>query len=254
MPHRFFVPANWITPPTVTLADDLARQIRLVLRLRPGDEIVALDNSGAEFTVTLTEVGRTVQGQITGRRPTRAEPGLRLTLYQGTLKADKFEWVLQKGTELGVARFVPTLCQRSVVRDRTALAKKESRWAQIIREAAEQSGRGRLPELAPPHSLAEALAAAASHQLTLMPWEEAGQPPLKQVLAGHNPADIGLFIGPEGGFAPAEAEQARAAGAVPVSLGPRILRAETAALAACAVLLYHFDEWDNRDQESGVRS
>lgn len=244
MPHRFFVPPAWITPPTVTLGNDIARQVRTVLRMRPGDEIIVSDNSGAEFAVSLTEVGKIVQGQITAQHLSQAEPTVRLTLYQGTLKAQRFEWVLQKGTELGVMRFVPTICQRSVVRQQAALVKKQARWEQIIREAAEQSGRGRLPELTSPQSLTEALADVPSHELVLMPWEEAGQTSLKRALSDQRPANIGLFIGPEGGFTPQEARQAQAAGAALVTLGPRILRAETAGLAVCAALLFHLDQWE----------
>ncbi len=244
MTHRFFVATNCITPPTVTLTGDTARQITAVLRLQPGSNIVVLDNSGDELAVTLSEVGKTVRGQITARQPCLAEPARLLTLYQGTLKAQKFEWVLQKGVELGVARFVPTICQRSIVRDRAALAAKQSRWEQIIQEAAEQSGRGRLPELSPPHSLAEALAAAGPHALRLIPWEEAVQPSLAQALAAAEPGgSVGVFIGPEGGFAPEEIRQAQLAGVTPVTLGRRILRSETAGLAVVAAIMFYIGEW-----------
>jgi 16S rRNA (uracil1498-N3)-methyltransferase len=245
VPHRFFVSANCITPPTVTLTGDTARQINTVLRMQPGDEIIVLDNSGQAFNVTLTGVSkRDVTGEITGQRRAPAEPALHLTLYQGTLKAQKFEWVLQKGTELGVARFVPTICRRSVVRDESRLAGKQTRWQQIIREAAEQSGRGRLPQLASAQSLAQALREARSLDLALMPWEEMQQSSLKQALAAQNLTNIGLFIGPEGGFCAEEAEQAKQAGAALVTLGPRILRAETAGLAACAAVFYQLGDWD----------
>lgn len=244
MPHRFFIPPNWINPPNVTLQSDTARQIRTVLRMRPGDEIIVLDNSGSEWRVTLTEIGkRSVLGQIVNRQPARGEPSVQLTLYQGTLKGQKFEWLLQKGTELGVTTFVPTICQRSVVRDKAALAKKTSRWQQIIREAAEQSGRGKLPVLEPALPLADALRHAQPHALIIMPWEEAAQATLKSVLQKNRADNLALFIGPEGGFAPQEAQQAQQAGAHLVRLGPRILRAETAGLAACAAILYELEEW-----------
>jgi 16S rRNA (uracil1498-N3)-methyltransferase len=215
-----------------------------VLRLRPGDEIVVLDNSGLEWQVSLTEVTRNrVQGQIMAQRLCPGEPGLHLTLYQGTLKGQKFEWVLQKGTELGVSNFAPTICQRSVVRDQKAVAKKEDRWQQIIREAAEQSGRGKLPRLEPALSLADALSQAQANELVLMPWEETTEPTLKQILAGTQVDRIALFIGPEGGFTRDEANQARATGAKLITLGPRILRAETAGIAVCAAILYEMNEW-----------
>jgi 16S rRNA (uracil1498-N3)-methyltransferase len=244
MPHRFFIAPNCITPPTVTLPDDVARQIRAVLRMRPGDEFVALDDSGQEYRVKLTHVDKkNVQGQIIAQQPAPGEPRVRLTLYQGTLKAQKFEWVLQKGSELGVSRFVPTICRRSVVRDPAALTKKQSRWAQIIREAAEQSERGKLPELADALPFEAALAEARRSVLALLPWEAAHGGSLKTALAGDAPASVALFIGPEGGFAPEEAAAAEAAGVRVISLGPRILRAETAGLAACAAIMHQLDEW-----------
>ena len=169
MTHRFFIPPNWIEPPTVHLHGQTARQIKTVLRMRPGDEIIVLDNSGTEWQVRLTEVGQdAVRGQLISQQSARAEPSLHLTLYQGTLKAQKFEWVLQKGTELGVSCFVPTICQRSVTHNIDALAKKQERWQRIIREAAEQSGRGLLPRLEPSMTLAEAVQYAGSNSLILM--------------------------------------------------------------------------------------
>ncbi len=246
MPHRFFIPPNWITPPDVTLQGEVARQIKTVLRMQPGDEIVVLDNTGSEWQVQLTRVGqREARAQVIEQRPATGEPNVRLTLYQGTLKGQKFEWVLQKGTELGVAAFVPTLCRRSVVRSPEVLLKKYSRWRQIIREAAEQSGRGKLPQLAQPVTLANAIARTQAADLVIMPWEEAGDGSLKKIL-GQAPAhDIALFIGPEGGFAPEEAAEAKQAGAKLVTLGRRILRAETAGLAACAAIFFALSEWES---------
>lgn len=245
MPHRFFIPSDWLTPTTVSLHDEIARQIRTVLRMQPGDEIIVLDNSGAEWQVKLTDIGQVKsQGQIIGRRPAQGEPALQLTLYQGALKAQKFEWVLQKGTELGVSRFTPTLCHRSIANDSHALVKKYPRWQRIIQEAAEQSRRGRLPDLAPPLPLDEAIRQAKTqHTLLVMPWEAATDASLKAVLTAKPADSIATFIGPEGGFTEAEAATARQAGAHLITLGPRILRAETAGVVICAAILYELGEW-----------
>jgi 16S rRNA (uracil1498-N3)-methyltransferase len=243
MAHRFFIPPYWLTPPTVQLRDNVARQIKTVLRLQPGDEIVVLDNSGQEWQVSLTKVGpHEVQGQIVVQRPALGEAQTQLTLYQGMLKGQKFEWVLQKGTELGVSRFTPTLCRRSVVQ--RVEAGKYPRWQHIIQEAAEQSRRGRLPELAQAMPLEAAIQHAQGNSLLLMPWEEATGQNLKTVLKKVDAQSIALFIGPEGGFTTAEASMFQAAGGHLVKLGPRILRAETAALAACAAILYELGDWD----------
>ncbi len=243
MPHRFFIPPDWLTPPRVTLSGDIARQLKTVLRLKPGDSIIVLDNSGLEWQVKLTRFDRAVvEGEITSQQASQGEPRVQLTLYQGTLKGQKFEWVLQKGTELGVSRFAPVICQRSVVADVAALAKKRERWQQIIREAAEQSRRGRLPQLEPALPLAEAVRQVGS-ALILMPWEEAAGPGLKAILTETKASAIAVFIGPEGGFTADEAALVRQAGGQVVKLGPRILRAETAGLAACAAILYEMNEW-----------
>jgi 16S rRNA (uracil1498-N3)-methyltransferase len=240
--HRFFVPSTWITPPTVQLQGQIARQVKTVLRMQAGDQLVVLDNSGMEWQIEITGLGKDgVDARLVKQQPARGEPDLRITVYQGTLKGQKFEWVLQKGTELGVARFVPTICERSVVNKVDALQQKYPRWQEIIREAAEQSRRGKLPELAPPVFLPEAVLQAGS--LLLMPWEEANGSTLKSVLAQAKVNNVAVFIGPEGGFTGSEAARVREAGGQLVSLGPRILRAETAGLAVCAAILYELGEW-----------
>ncbi len=246
MPHRFFIPPEWLTPPTVTLSGETARQIRTVLRMQAGAELVLLDNSGIEWQVRLTQIAKnSIEGQIIDRRPAAGEPATRITLYQGTLKGQKFEWVLQKGTELGLSRFVPTICHRSVVNKAGTIAKKRERWQRIIQEAAEQSGRGKLPPLTSALSFEAALSQARSEQnLLLMPWEAASESPLKKILRQQASRNLALFIGPEGGFTTEEASLAAEAGAHLVKLGPRVLRAETAGLAVCAAILYELGEWD----------
>jgi 16S rRNA (uracil1498-N3)-methyltransferase len=218
--------------------------------MQPGDLIVVLNNSGRAWRVKLTEVGKTAAlGKIVGQEQVQSEPELHLTLYQGTLKAQKFEWVLQKGTELGVSRFVPLICHRSVVRENTALAKKEDRWQRIIREAAEQAGRGKLPHLAPAIPFDQAVRHTCAAPLRLMLWEEAAGPGLKTALRGVTANRVALFIGPEGGFTPEEAAAAQQAGFHVVKLGPRILRAETAGLAAAAAIMYELGEWDSNQSK-----
>ncbi len=244
MTHRFFIPAQCIKPPTVYIAGDTAQQIKSVLRMQPDDELIVLDNSGTEWQVRLTQINKdNISGQIINQQTGQGEPKLYLTLFQGTLKAKKFEWVLQKGTELGVSCFVPTICQRSIVRKAQVLVKKQTRWQHIIQEAAEQSGRSKLPRLEAAMSLAEALKHSPPSQLKLIPWEEATETSLKTAL-NTSPIDtIALFIGPEGGFTSAEADLAHQNGGQLIKLGPRILRAETAGLATTAAILYELNEW-----------
>lgn len=237
--YRFFVPPESFSGDHVRVDDaDLARQIARVLRLGPGDRVLLLDGLGAAYAVELTELGReALAGRVIRREPA-GEPALDLSLYLALLRPERFEWAIQKGTELGVRRFVPVQFARSLPADRTD-AKKIARWRRIIREAAEQSCRGRLPELGEPIDFAAACAAAAAADLALILWE--GQaPPLRELLRrpGPPPASIAVLSGPEGGIAEQELTAASTRGIMPVSLGPQILRAETAPIAAAAAISY----------------
>ncbi|MFN8466833.1 MAG: 16S rRNA (uracil(1498)-N(3))-methyltransferase [Caldilineaceae bacterium] len=234
--QRFFVPGPLAVGATVQI-DALAQQLGQVLRMQAGGEIVLLDGSGQEYHSRIAHLDRrTAAAEILAAAPCRAEPQSHLTLYQCSLKQDKFEWVLQKGTELGASRFVPVISERSVVRPAEALLGKYGRWQAIVREAAEQCGRARVPEIAPPCSWQEAVTGA--NGLRLLPWEGTQEEPtLHAVLQKElpNQENISILIGPEGGISAPEAHLASAQGWQIVSLGPRILRAETAALAAIAL-------------------
>lgn len=239
--HRFFLidsPIHATQPVDLT---PLAYQLTKVLRLATGTEIIVLDNGGNEYDVRITVLqAKYARGEVLATRRNQAEPIQPLVLYQCSLKADKFEWVLQKGTELGVTTFVPVISQRSIVRPAAALLKKYARWQTIVREAAEQCGRGRIPQLSDPLEWEAAVEAAEG--LRLLPWEEAADAapslhglPVQSLI--QNAPSVSLLIGPEGGISPDEAGAAQAAGWQAVSLGPRILRAETAALASVVLVV-----------------
>ncbi len=244
--HRFFLAPNEIAEDRVLFPAPAARQIARVLRMSTGDTVTALDNSGWEYTVELTQVGpRSARGSITERRRGKAEPAMHLTMYQAALKTDKFEWALQKGTELGVSRFVPIVTRRTIRRDAGASANRQDRWHRIIREAAEQSGRSKLPELSPPTGLEEALRSAP--QPAVMAWEREAAFSLDAALdrlrdLARSRASISTFVGPEGGFDPDEVDLAVSCGVSTISLGRRILRAETAAVALVSAIMYEFGE------------
>ncbi|MGB0386643.1 MAG: 16S rRNA (uracil(1498)-N(3))-methyltransferase [Ardenticatenaceae bacterium] len=253
--HRFFISSEQIKGNEVFFPSDLAHQMTRVLRLREADRVVVLDNRGVEYEVGLhTLTKRSVQGTICETRAVDTEPRTHLTLYMALLKGKKLDWVLQKGTELGVSRFVPFLSHRSVVGSLKSLGKtKVERWRRIVREAAEQSHRGRLPEVLPPQSFEAALdQARASGALSLIAWEVAGGKSLKQALNREQPSHstpprrINLFIGPEGGFQEEEIITAQKHRVLPITLGSRILRAETAALAATTAVLYELGEWERK--------
>jgi 16S rRNA (uracil1498-N3)-methyltransferase len=214
--------------------------VERVLRLRPGGRITLLDDSGLEYVAKLGEVeGGQVRGRILSAAPAEGEPRLQIALFQALLKARSLEAILQRCTEVGVSRFVPIVSGRCVAR-RVSPARL-ARWRRIIREAAEQSQRGRLPEIRSPIPLEEALRTMDGEALSLIPWEGGGES-LASALGGARPQRVNLFIGPEGGFAEREIELARAHGLIPITLGPRILRAETASLVAATAILYHMGE------------
>lgn len=245
--QRFFLTEQPILiGQSINLAE-IHHQLQTVLRLQAGDSLVLLDGQCHAFQAELSLLTRKEAiGRVLAEVSCPPEPTVQLTLYQATLKADKFEWVLQKGTELGVARFVPVISQRSIVRPAAAVLKKYERWQAIIREAAEQCGRGRLPELLPPLDWSAALADAQG--IRLLPWEEQHTTTytIKTALtlpAHHDkPKSLSLLVGPEGGIAQEEAAAAQSQGWQLVSLGPRILRAETAALTSIVLAMAYLTE------------
>lgn len=234
--HRFFIDPQFITETAVSFPPQQAHQLCTVLRMAVGDGVVVLDNAGQAYDVTLTHVDRRqVLGEITAQYVATGEPATYLTLYLALLKRDNFEWVLQKGTEIGITRFVPLLTARTVVT--AAKAGKQERWQRILAEAAEQCRRGRVPELTPPIALTDAVVTRDA-AVALMPWEEAiNDVGITAVLPQPSPVSVALFIGPEGGFAQEEVEYGRSHGLIPVTLGSRILRAETAAIVAATLVL-----------------
>jgi 16S rRNA (uracil1498-N3)-methyltransferase len=250
--HRFFIPSDWIQGNSVTITGPQAHQMARVLRLRPGQEVIILDNSGWEIEVRLVTVERqAVTGEVLHRRLAGGEPRTKISLYQGVLKSSHFEFVLQKGTELGVVEFIPLIAERCVVSDLTAVENKRPRWERIIQEAAEQARRGRKPVLRSAVLFPQACERARqAGGLALIPWEEEGRANLRDLLRtpppGHQrrwpPFTIHLFIGPEGGFTRDEVALARQYGLAPLTLGRRILRAETAGLATAAAVLYELGD------------
>jgi 16S rRNA (uracil1498-N3)-methyltransferase len=231
--QRFFVPPP--IGPTVDLSAEQARQLATVIRARPGDHVVVLDGEGQEYEVELTTVRKDVAtGRVIDQRPGRGEPRTRVVLYQSLLKGDKLDWVVQKAVEVGVSEIVPVLTTRCVADDLSP--SRRARLQRIAQEAAEQSGRARVPAIGELQTLGQAIAGLRIPGA--IPWEGERHHLLGSVLASIRQAggrEIAVFVGPEGGYEPAEVDRARSAGVQPVSLGERILRAETAAIVAVAL-------------------
>ena len=279
--HRFFiapellanidVPSENVVAPlvgarvaaTISLPKDLAHQIRDVLHLAIDEQLLLLDNTGDEILATVAESNKSlVRVQLLDHHKGKSESPIRIILCQGLLKSARFEWILEKGTELGVSVFSPILFRRSMAGLEEAGPTKIQRWQRIIQEATEQCGRSRLPQLLPIRPLLHALNEIPPGVLALIPWEEEHNYSLHSALTAFRqtlqtqsaqssvlhspespatPTTVFLFIGPEGGLTPEEIALAQRHKVQPVSLGSRILRAETAALAAIANVMYELE-------------
>lgn len=239
--HRFFVDPDQIRGDVVTISGPQARQIRTVLRLRAGDSISVLDGSGACHAARIGAVTRNeVIAGITGSVEMETEPSVRLTLAQALPKGDKIDLVVQKATELGASEIVVYTSERTVPEPAAEkIAHRLARWGSIAREAAEQSFRATIPAVTGIIDFPEMLRRAASYDHVLVAWEEERAHPLRNSLAGlSSGSQVAFIVGPEGGFSESEIRAAREAGATPVSLGRRMLRSETAAIAGCAIILH----------------
>lgn len=241
--HRFFAAGAAEAGRQVTLSAEESAHAARVLRLSAGATVEITDpDSGNRFLAQLTEVRpEAVVARLL--EPIAAnEPPVEITLYMGIPKADKLDFVVQKATELGAARVIPVRMERSVAKiDRKDAPKKAERLRRIASEAVKQCGRARTPEIAEAMDFVPAMQRFAVSEVAMMPWEDARGTRLKDVHAAHPDArEIAVWIGPEGGISSAEAEKLMAAGAVAVTLGPRILRTETAAVTAiaCAMQLW----------------
>lgn len=240
--HHFFLNSDSIRDGLVTFPENVSRQIRNVLRLKTkSDAVIVLDNSGWEYLVQLTgQKGQNVIGKITGKQLGRPEPTVGLRLCYSLTRREKMEIILQKTTEIGVTCFQPFISSRSLVQDRRQNSARQDRLTAIIREAAEQSMRAKLPVLQPVLDYEEMLRAAEDCAVRLIAWEGTAIvshvcPEMLSIGENLNP-EIALLIGPEGGFSSEEVALAEKHGFQQISLGTNILRMETACIAACAII------------------
>jgi 16S rRNA (uracil1498-N3)-methyltransferase len=241
---RVYVDAPVSAGNRLLLEGSAANHVTRVLRLRVGDALTLFNGCGGEFGARIDEIQKdTVMVSVAEHRPPDRESPLSLTLAQGISRGERMDWVIQKATELGTSRIVPLFTRRSVVRlDEKQAGRKLQHWRAIAVAACEQSGRNRVPELTEPTDFYELLAAtsqgaATSTRLLLSPSGDARLDDLEGVGAG-----ITVLIGPEGGLEDVEQEAAIAAGFKAVRLGPRVLRTETAAIAALTIIQHHFGD------------
>lgn len=251
--HRFHVPSEHIKDGQAKVHGEELKHLSRVLRLRVGDPVVVFDGQGWEYQGNITalaEDGALVKIETATYLP--VESPLQLWLVQGIPKGDKMEWIIQKTTELGLFGVIPWAASRSVVKlEGKKKTEREERWRKIALEAAKQCRRALVPEVTGVMGLKSFLESLPQNYLLLVPWEEGGQP-LKNVLgearkangegSAGNSRPVYLVIGPEGGIAEEEVALIREYGGIAVTLGPRILRTETAGLISAALALYELGD------------
>jgi 16S rRNA (uracil1498-N3)-methyltransferase len=218
----------------ITLPDDVAAHLLRVLRLQEGDACVLFNGDGHDYDARITAIGkREARARVLSARRVDNESPLRITLLQGIARGEKMDWILQKATELGVARFLPVSSDRSEVKlDAQRADKRLAHWRGIVVSACEQSGRAVVPDVVAPQALAQSATSRTGRGFILDPFAEASLASLQ----GAPLRECTIAIGPEGGWSPRDREHLLAAGFEGLRLGPRVLRTETAGIAAIAAL------------------
>ena len=242
---KFFVNKRDIVDNIIKISDSDAKHLIKVLRKNVNDDIMVCDGCGFDYDTVITDISDSVVTlEVRRKYENECESDVRITLYQAIPKGDKMETVIQKCTELGAFGFVPFTSSRIVVKgDASSFSKKRDRWQKIADEAVKQCMRGRIPEVSDVLSFDKMLETASKHQLCIMPYEACETTHLKEALGSGFVSDIGVIIGSEGGFAQEEVKKAEERGIIPVTLGKRILRTETAGAAVTACIMYHLDRF-----------
>ncbi len=235
--HRFYANERGVTGDTASLCEEDAHHATRVLRMKPGEDCELFSEGKRYLGEIASIVEGDVQVRITGELPS-TEAKLRITLYQGLPKADKMELIVQKSVELGACAVVPVAMSRCVVQlDAKDGRKKQERWQKIAREACKQSGRCDMMQVAEPLSFKQLLARLPEHEAAIVPWEDARGYSLARFHAEYpDITDLAIVIGPEGGMSEEEIARMKEANCRSVTLGPRILRTETAGLCAMSAL------------------
>jgi 16S rRNA (uracil1498-N3)-methyltransferase len=247
--QRYFVDPAQFGEHEVTLQGEDVHHIVTVMRSEPGQEIIVCDGLGRVAIARLSLLSaKEVKAEITQALLEQRELPVRVTVAQGLPKGDKLEWILQKGTELGAHAFLPYSSERTIVKlDAKKEGKKLERWKKIVKEAAEQSHRTRLPQVLSLLTFKQVLDTAEDYSRAVIAYEKENGATLHEALGTLSAGDsLLILIGPEGGFSEAEVELAQSKGVMPVGLGPRILRTETASQYALSAISYHFEQMANR--------
>lgn len=244
---RFFVESDQITEDKIEITGQDVRHIRDVLRLDYHAQIEICNGRGTDYHCAISEINQdTIIAKILNQGVSKSEPATNIILFQSLIKGDKIEWVIQKSIEIGVSKIIPmqtTFCVSKMDQSKKADA-KVNRWNKIAQSGAKQSGRGIIPEVTSPVNFGQALELCKGMDLALIAYEKEDQQNLKSHIQGLRGKTIGVLIGPEGGFSKEEILKAEKAGIKAITLGPRILRSETASITLVANILYELGEMD----------
>jgi len=241
---RFFVSPSQIQGKQIVIQGEDVKHISKVLRLKKGDKILICNRQGIDYECIIKDMEKIITAEIISKNASIGEALTKITLFQALTKSDKMDYIIQKAVELGVHRIVPVVTERTIVKIENE--KKENsklqRWNKISESAAKQSQRGIIPEVAAVIPLIEAFNQAEKMDLKLIPYEMEKNNHLKDLLANCTAKSIAIFIGPEGGFEESEINLAKEHGIIPVTLGRRILRTETAGLVTVSIMMYEMGE------------
>jgi len=245
--RRFFVETTELTGSTAVISGSDARHIKTVLRLKPGDEIELFDGTGVVCSARIQSfLPKRVKVELVGKSFLTTESPVHITVAQAYLKDNKMDILVRQLTEMGTSAWIPFVSERSVPRlDDKRLEGRRQRWQKIARESLKQCRRGRGLQIGPLQTFRAVLETAQTSDLKIIFWESENRP-LRSLVDPPQPdrvvRSVFLILGPEGGFAIPEVRQAMACGFQSISLGPRILKAETATVAACALIQYIFGD------------
>lgn len=245
---RFFIKQTDITSNIINISGEDVNHIKNVLRLKCGNNIVLNDCTGNDYLVEIIKFEENcVSTRIINSYKSETEPQIDIILYQGLPKSDKMDLIIQKSIELGITKIVPVITERTIVKveDKKSLENKVKRWQRIALEAAKQCNRGIIPQIEYPISYKRALELTKESELSFIPYEKESSNNLRKYMEQAKKdglKNISVIIGPEGGFTEKEVNEAVLVGVNPVTLGPRILRTETAGIAILSILMYELGD------------
>ena len=240
---RLFVFEKLAIGDEIVIAGEEAHHIIRVLRLGPGHSVSISDGKSVESLGVISDIDirdTKIKIKILDQNKSKETKPF-ITLLQALPKGEKFDWIIQKSTEIGVSKIIPVITQRTIVNILPSkLERRMERWNKIAIEAAKQSLRMDIPQIGELSTFDASLREVEKHHLSIIPWEQEKELSIRKALKSIDGTvtKVAVFIGPEGGFSPEEVKKAKEMGAVSVSLGPRILRTETAAIAVCSILMY----------------